>query len=190
MGLVRRALKAGITMSGAPIALGIIRRIRRNSSEPAGAGPLIALIDALERRRSLFWTGKVLVEFDPDFIPFGPVTMVLDEHDADMLFALKAILSGSTPVRNTTVKLNSVSTLDTLGGLTWEEAESLAARNLDEAADFRELANDDPNGPWVGFADWKKRRARIFKQLAAEESQAQSQYERQRDAEQERNTHD
>lgn len=48
-------------------------------------GALRALIDALDRRRCLFWTGNVLVELDRDFDVMeegvGGVTMVLDEDD-------------------------------------------------------------------------------------------------------------
>lgn len=53
-------------------------------------GPLRALIDALRRRRCVFWTGNVLVELDDDHVPDGPVTMVLDADD----FA--ALVTGGT----------------------------------------------------------------------------------------------
>jgi len=58
---------------------------------------LRVLLEALERRRCLFWTGNVLVELDRDFDPsedgVGGVTMVLDDED---FTALKA-LSSSAP---------------------------------------------------------------------------------------------
>lgn len=58
---------------------------------------LRVLLEALERRRCLFWTGNVLVELDRDFDPsedgVGGVTMVLDDED----FAALKALSSSAP---------------------------------------------------------------------------------------------
>jgi hypothetical protein len=54
---------------------------------------LEALMDALDRRRALFFTGNILVEFDSDFIPTGPVTMVLDEDDLAKLKLLSDALA-------------------------------------------------------------------------------------------------
>jgi hypothetical protein len=57
-----------------------------------GIGSLRAILDALDRRRCLFWTGNVLVELDRDFDPaeegVGGVTMVLDEDDMAALRGL------------------------------------------------------------------------------------------------------
>lgn len=50
-------------------------------------------MDALDRRRALFFTGNILVEFDSDFIPTGPVTMVLDEDDLAKLKLLSDALA-------------------------------------------------------------------------------------------------
>lgn len=58
------------------------------------SGVLRVLLDALERRRCLFWSGNVLVELDRDFDPseegVGGVTMVLDDEDFAALKALSA----------------------------------------------------------------------------------------------------
>jgi hypothetical protein len=58
----------------------------------AGAGSLIALIDAVQRGRAISWVGHVLVEFDNHLVPPGPVTMVLDEDDLKALFAVRDAL--------------------------------------------------------------------------------------------------
>lgn len=56
-------------------------------------GALKALLDAVvERKRAVFFTGHVLVEFDRDFIPAGPITMVCDEEDIKSLEALELML--------------------------------------------------------------------------------------------------
>lgn len=62
----------------------------RTEIPEAVRGPLRALIDALRRRRALFWSGNVLVEFDDDFIPERPITMVLDADD------YAALVTGAT----------------------------------------------------------------------------------------------
>jgi hypothetical protein len=54
------------------------------SGHPVGA--LKTLLDALERRRVLFWTGDVLVEIDAGVHPpNGQATMVLDRDDMNAL---------------------------------------------------------------------------------------------------------
>lgn len=140
-------------------------------------GPLLSLIDALERKRAIFWTGHVLVEFEEEFIPPGQVTMVLDEGDMAMLSALKIQMGGAVQEIPKTMTHEST-VIEKLGGLTSDEAELLAEASLIEAAEFRQRASSNPLGSWHRFADWKQRRARLFKQLAASESEAQAEYER------------
>lgn len=178
-------VQSGIELFGRALRLGALLmeqasdRILNNGEGMVAVGPLIALIDALERKRALFWTGHVLVEFENDFIPQGPIAMVLDEDDMMMLSALKSAFDNSSKERDDEKSVDQVTMIEKLGGLTSEEAELLADRNLSEADEFRASASEDPDGPWIRFANWKQNRARLFKQMTAEESLAQDEYERQ-----------
>lgn len=175
--LNRRILEAGIAL---------MDRLEGRELQTAGfpVGPLVALIDALERRRAVFWSGYTLVELDDDYVPDGPITMVLDAVDFAALTSLKCLLEGRVDENEEigrTVR-EQITTLDRLGGLIGDEAAVLAEWNLNNAREFERNAQADPEGKWLGLAEWVKGRARLFHQLAAEESEAQDKYERQRDA--------
>lgn len=73
-----------------------------------GAGALAALLGALERRRALFWTGRVLVELEREFDPaeegVGSVQMVLDDEDFAALKTLGVLVEREHGRRDATVE--------------------------------------------------------------------------------------